>query len=183
MSTTTRKILSGASTLALAAVSLLGATAAPAQAAPTTPTADATLAQDLRFCQEEERMARDLFDTLAEHYDGANPFATITLSEQRHFDAVSGLLVRYDVADPSAGLPAGTYFDPVIQDLYDKWLAQGLTSLDAAYDVGVELETKDISVLESVLDRVTETDVTRVLENILEGSYHHLDAYEEAAEG
>lgn len=176
----TRKILSRPSIIALVtslATGLVGA------AAPQAAAADPTLAEDLAFCQEEERMARDLFAVLADHYGGAKPFSTITLSEQRHFDAVSGLLVRYEVADPSAGLAAGTYANPVIQDLYDEWLAQGLTSLDAAYDVGVALETKDIHVLEAVLDRVTQPDVTKVLSNILDGSYHHLDAYEAAAEG
>lgn len=177
-----RTLTSWAAALALVGGGFL-AGAVQAQAAGSVPIAEADLAHDLQFSREEERMARDLFAALAERYDGAEPFANVTLSEERHFAAVGELLERYGVADPSEGLPPGTYADPTVQRLYDAWFAQGMTSLDDAFDVGVALETQDIHDLQAVLDDATEKDVITVYTHLLEGSYNHLEAYENAAEG
>ena len=64
----------------------------------------------------------------------------IVKSEQQHFTAIGTLLTRYDIADPSAKAKPGVYANPALQKLYDTWKVAGLTSLDAAYDVGVALE-------------------------------------------
>lgn len=80
--------------------------------------------RDLRLTREEERIARDLYDLFADKYDAVPVFDRISWSEQRHFDAVGNLLVRYDVQDPSAGKAAGVYADVAIQKLYDDWRAQ-----------------------------------------------------------
>lgn len=145
--------------------------------------ADTDLAETLQFAREEERMARDLYQAFADKYDGALPFSMIVHSEQQHFDAVGALLERYDVADPAAGKKAGTYADPAIQQLYDGWLADGRKSLDAAYDVGVALEKRDIADLEATLESVTQTDVRQVFTRLLYASQHHLAAFEAAADG
>jgi hypothetical protein len=182
MSAKKKQMTSRVAALALVGGGFLTGTV-PAQAAPSVPVADAELAHDLQFSREEERMARDLFAVLADHYDGAKPFANVTLSEEKHFAAIGDLLVRYGVADPSEGLPPGTYADTTVQGLYDLWFEQGMTSLDAAYDVGVALEKQDIHDLEAVLEDATQPDVVKVYTNLLEASHDHLDAYEQAAEG
>ncbi|HEX2895566.1 MAG TPA: DUF2202 domain-containing protein [Marmoricola sp.] len=145
--------------------------------------ADPALTTELTFAREEERMARDLYKALADKYDGALPFSRITLSEQQHFDAVGTLLDRYGVADPADGKKAGTYADPKIQDLYDGWLADGQKSLDAAYDVGVALEKRDVADLKDTLAGDLPTDVKQVFTALLNGSQHHLAAFEAAADG
>jgi hypothetical protein len=145
--------------------------------------ADPALADELAFAREEERMARDLYQALADKYDGALPFSRITLSEQQHFDVVGTLLDRYDVADPAAGKKAGSYADPAIQKLYDGWLADASTSLDAAYDVGVALEQRDIADLKDTLAKDLPADVTRVFTGLLNASEHHLAAFQAAADG
>jgi hypothetical protein len=182
MSAKTKKMMSWAAALAMVGGGLFPG-AAHAEAVRSVSVADADLAHDLQFSREEERMARDLFAVLAERYDGANPFANVTLSEEKHFAAIGDLLVRYDVVDPSDGLPPGTYADTTVQSLYDLWLEQGMASLDAAYEVGVALEKQDIHDLEAVLEDAAERDVIRVYTNLLEASHDHLDAYEQAAEG
>jgi hypothetical protein len=169
-----------------AAVVLAGGvlvTAAQATSPGTAATAESTLTTQLRFARDEERMARDLYQALADRYDGAMPFAMITRSEQQHFDAVGTLLVRYDIGDPADGKKAGTYADPRIQDLYDGWLADGQKSLDAAYDVGVALEKRDIADLEGTLAGDPPADVKQVFTALLNGSQHHLAAFEAAADG
>lgn len=180
---------------ALGVAALLGAGMVAGQAvgATTTGTAttttsatgasDADVAAALAFAREEERMARDLYAALADRYDQARPFSTITRSEERHVDAIGTLLDQYDVADPAAGRAAGTYAIAAIQDLYDSWLADGKVSLDAAYQVGVELEKRDIADLEASIADDLPADVDAVLARLLAGSRNHLAAYERAVDG
>ena len=59
--------------------------------------------RDLQFTREEERMARDLYKFFADKYDALPVFDRISWSEQRHFDAVGNMLVRYDVQDVPLG--------------------------------------------------------------------------------
>lgn len=155
--------------------------AAPSVAAATS--VDAAVAKDLQFTREEERMARDLYTALAAKYDQAVPFSHIKLSEQRHFDAVGALLTRYGVSDPSAGKAAGTYAYPELQKLYDGWLAQGNTSLDAAYDVGIALEKRDVADLEKIAAASKDDTAKALFTRLGTASEHHLAAFEAAAAG
>ncbi|HYN28460.1 MAG TPA: DUF2202 domain-containing protein [Dermatophilaceae bacterium] len=173
---------------ALGVAALLAGGVAASQALATTETAPSTtaaggVASALTFSREEERMARDLYAALADSYDGARPFSMITKSEDRHFDAVGALIERYDVADPSAGKAAGTYSITAIQDLYDGWLAEGRASLEGAYRVGVELEQRDIADLRQSIAADLPADVDTVLGQLLQGSHHHLAAYQRAVAG
>ncbi|HSO64579.1 MAG TPA: DUF2202 domain-containing protein [Ornithinibacter sp.] len=172
-----------AAALGVAALLGGGIAAGSAFAATTTAASDSDVATALTFAREEERMARDLYAALAAEHDGARPFSNITRSEDRHFDAIGTLLDRYDVTDPSAGKAAGTYAVAVVQDLYDGWLKEGKTSLDAAYRVGVELEQRDVADLEKTIADDLPSDVDTVLGNLLEGSKQHLAAYERAVAG
>ena len=180
MRTTTKVITTAAATTTLAIGIALGAQAA--LGSPTSAPADTELASALIQMREEERMARDLYAALAELHDQARPMSVITKSEQKHFDSMGTLLERYDVADPSAALAPGTYALPEIQALYYSWYAQGSVSLDAAYQVGIELETRDIADLETAI-ALAPTDVERVLNNLLRASEQHLSAYQSAAAG
>ncbi len=168
----------------LAASQAMGTPADPPTPTPTTGSAAGPdLAPTLVFASDEERMARDLYATIADLYDGARPFSTITNSEQRHLDAVGALLDRYGVADPADSLPAGEYADPVIQQLYDAWLARARTSLDEAYTVGVELEQRDIADLKDSIAADLPADVDATLARLLNGSQMHLQAFTAAADG
>lgn len=150
-------------------------------ASPAALTADDAAA--LTVMRDEERMARDLYKAIANRYDQALPFANITTSEQRHFDAIGVLLDRYDLADPAAGKPAGTYANAEIQSLYDGWWKRAQTSLDEAYTVGVELETRDIADLKAFMADSEVAAVDRVLGHLLAGSENHLQAFTDARNG
>ena len=188
MRTTTRNAV-----VVVSAAALVGLTATAQASAPPMSTTTATsvaaadlesgLADDLKFTREEERMARDLYAALAEVHDGARPMSRITNSEQQHFDRVGALLDQYDIDDPSEGLDPGTYAFPALQDLYDGWFEKGKASLDAAYQVGVELETRDIADLEAMIADTDAADVDAVLARLLAASEHHLAAFTAAAEG
>ncbi|HMM95815.1 DUF2202 domain-containing protein [Phycicoccus sp.] len=162
-------------------VQLPGAAPAAASSAATTTTPAVTAA--LRFASDEERMARDLYAAIADRYDGALPFSRITTSEQRHLEAVTALLARYGIADPSAGKAAGSYADPTVQKLHDAWWTQAQRSLDDAYDVGVALEQRDIADLEKTIAGDLPSDVDAVLTTLLRASQMHLRAFTAAANG
>ncbi|MBT9256947.1 DUF2202 domain-containing protein [Phycicoccus sp. MAQZ13P-2] len=168
---------------ALLAVGLAAGQSSAATPTAGTATATPALTDALRFASDEERMARDLYAAIADRYDGALPFSRITTSEQRHLDAVSGLLDRYGVTDPADGSAAGHYADPAVQQLYDTWWAKARRSLDDAYDVGVALEQRDIADLEKTIAADLPSDVDAVLGRLVRGSQMHLRAFTAAADG
>ncbi len=140
-------------------------------------------AAELAFMREEERVARDLYQAFFDMYDGARPFSRIVNAEQQHYDQVGNLLVTYGIADPSAGLSAGTYSNQALQELYNTWYAAGSASLEAAYQVGVDLETRDIADLEDAI-AATGTDAVKVVfERLQAGSENHLTAFTNAVNG
>ncbi len=58
-----------------------------------------------------------------------------------------------------------------------------LLSLTDALEVGVDIELLDIKDIKDVmLPDVLQADVVRVLQNLLAGSYNHLDAFTGALE-
>lgn len=175
--------------LALLAASAVGVGfAISAASSPTGPAAPSstklTAAEQagLQFNREEERMARDLYRRFADKY-GSTPFAMISQSEQRHFDADGWLLVTYGVHDPAAGAKTGVYADAALQKLYDGWKAKGLTSVSAAYQVGVALEKRDIADLTRLQGGTQNADLDRVYGRLANASQHHLAAFTAAAEG
>ena len=126
---------------------------------------------------EEEKLARDLYAAFAETH-AAPVFSRIADAEARHLEAVRVLLGRYGLDDPTADLPAGTFATKAAQESHDARLADGSSSLEAAYAVGRAVETADISDLDAALAGITAPDVQRVYERLLAASQHHLGAFE-----
>ena len=145
-------------------------------------TVTAEVSESLQLNLEEERMARDLYDGLGEAHDGLAPFVRIEDSEQRHHDAVARLITLKGGTLPGDAV-AGQFVNDDIQARYDDWLARGLTSPEAAFEVGIELEMADIEHLRSTIDAIDDPDVDRVLGHLLNASEHHLAAFEAAAAG
>ncbi len=137
---------------------------------------------DLVLMREEERLARDLYRRFHQAW-GQPIFENIAASEQRHYDAIGRLLERYSVPDPSVGQPPGVYAETELQDAYDMWLARGLSSVEGAYAVGVELETGDIADLSAAVEGSDEAAIHRVYENLRAASENHLQAFEAATSG
>ena len=55
--------------------------------------------QHILYMREEEKLARDVYLTMYELW-GAEIFANISESEQRHMDAIKNLITRYGLVDP-----------------------------------------------------------------------------------
>ncbi len=136
-------------------------------------------ADDLIFLREEEKLARDVYLAL---YDVWGPpiFLNISASEQKHTDSVKNLLDKYGLTDPVVDDTRGVFTNPILAGYYTQLVAQGTASLEEALNVGVYIEVLDIGDIEEMLIRSKQTDVKRVLSNLLAGSYNHLAAFEKS---
>jgi hypothetical protein len=164
--------------VALACLVPLGA-ALPAMAADALPD---EVEYTLIYMREEEKLAHDVYLHFDGLYGGKTPgaqvFQHITLSEQRHTDAVAQLLAVYGVADTVADAAPGEFTIPELQDLYVTLIAVGETGLTEALGVGVLIERKDMTdIVEAIEVSVDYADIVQVYTNLLAGSENHLAAF------
>lgn len=140
------------------------------------PASDLSLeeAAALLFMREEEKLARDVYNALYEVW-GQPTFTNIAASEQMHMDEVKLLLDRYNLADPA--LEPGSFTDPSLGALYDQLVAQGSISLVDALKVGAAIEEIDILDLQERLAQTDNADLQQVFNNLMMGSYNHLNAF------
>jgi hypothetical protein len=131
----------------------------------------------LTFIVQEEKLAHDLYVQLAQT-SGAMQFANIVNSETTHISLVQGLLVAYNIVDPTIGLAEGEFLDQDLQALYDKLLASGSVDRAGAIAAGIAVEEKDIADLEAMLATDLPSDVASILERLLSGSQNHLAAFQ-----
>ena len=131
------------------------------------------------YMLEEEKLARDVYLTLDEFWD-TEIFANISESEQRHMDAIKRLITRYDLVDPVVNDAIGEFanLDFDFAALYDELVATGKKSLEDALNVGVSIEELDIADLDLALQETSMRAVRRVFQNLRNGSYKHLDAFQ-----
>lgn len=135
-------------------------------------------ASSILFMKQEEKLARDVYQVLAAKWDHVT-FKNIAVSEQRHMDAVGNLIKRYNLTDATPA-EAGKFTYPELQSLYDELIALGNHSLEDALAVGVLIEETDIEDLKEALQGVRERPIRNVFNNLMDGSYNHLDAFTRA---
>ena len=138
---------------------------------------NSSLAEMLTFIVQEEKLAHDLYVQLAQT-SGAMQFANIVNSETTHISLVQGLLVAYNIVDPTIGLAEGEFLDQDLQALYDKLLASGSVDRAGAIAAGIAVEEKDIADLEAMLATDLPSDVASILERLLSGSQNHIAAFQ-----
>ncbi len=140
------------------------------------PASDLSLEESasLIFMREEEKLARDVYNALYEVW-GQPTFLNIAASEQAHMDEIKILLDRYSLADPALG--PGVFTDLELQALYNDLVAQGSASLADALKVGAAIEEIDILDLEERLVLTDNADIQLVFNNLMAGSYNHLNAF------
>jgi hypothetical protein len=132
-------------------------------------------ADNILFLKQEEKLARDVYQALYAKWAQAT-FRNISASEQRHMDAVDGLIARYRLTDTTPAMP-GRFTFPQLQELYAELIALGSQSLAEALAVGVMIEEMDIADIQEMLDATRESPIRRVLTNLQNGSYNHLEAF------
>jgi hypothetical protein len=132
----------------------------------------------ITYMREEEKLARDVYLTLYELYP-APIFDNISASEQRHMDALERLIEKYKLEDPVKNDTVGAFTNPDFTDLYLYLTSveKGALGYCDALQAGIDIEELDIEDIEIALKDVKARDVTRVLNNLLNGSYNHLNAF------
>ena len=145
---------------------------------------DVDLKKIIYSIYEEEKVARDVYITLGELYPDENTFANIQLSEQSHMDAVEKLCVKYGIEIPEGELvDVGDFSIEAMEILYDDYVERGQVSLEEALQVGIEIENIDIEDLgKTIYTKDMPKDAIRVLNNLLNASLNHFDAFTAASE-
>lgn len=153
-------------------------TKAMAAAVDQLPKSELTTAESdaLLFMREEEKLAHDVYVTLAEQWS-LPIFQNIATSETTHTEAIKVLLDRYGLADPAAGKAVGVFTNVTLQTLYHDLVADGAQSLAAALRVGATIEDLDISDLQQRLAQSDNADIELVFANLTRGSRNHLRAF------
>ena len=137
----------------------------------------------LTYMREEEKLARDVYIYLFGMY-GSRVFDNISVSEQRHMDAIKILLDRYGIPDP-VGMNTdplgqdvkGVFFNGDLQALYTALINGGSGSLIQALKVGVFIEETDIADLNEGIASAKHKDIKTVYSHLLQGSLNHLKAF------
>lgn len=162
---------------------------------------DATEASHLTFMREEEKLARDVYLTLAELYPAQQVFSRIaTRSEQTHTDTMRDKLDQFNLPDPnpdtnnlpsSLGVFTGNEWGWYFTEKFTLLTAKGKESELAALYVGAlieELDMHDIAVCPQVMiDRgfsspcglayTDEAALQTAYSALISGSESHLRAY------
>lgn len=92
-------------------------------------------------------------------------------------DALEVLLDRYKLTAPSTLDSQGVFENTDLQALYVQLIAQGELSATEALKAGVLIEETDIADLEEIIDAGVPEDLEVIYQNLLNGSYNHLNAF------
>jgi hypothetical protein len=165
---------------------------------------DAGETAHLTFMREEEKLARDVYLTLATLYPEASAFSTIgTLSEQTHTDTVRDMLAKYGIPDPNPGannLPdsigvfTGEDYGWYFTEKYLALIDRGRIGLLDALSVGAFIEELDMLDIVGCPKVIVETSssigegqcgltytdepaLQTMYTHLVEGSKDHLRAY------
>ena len=157
-------------------------------------TSKATLNEELedalKYMEEEERLAYDVYKALYNKYNDLKVFDNIaTRSESRHIDITYSLLEKYDlnttalirVDDAGYANIVGKYDIATIQDLYDSLVAEGNNSNIDALKVGCKVEVTDVNDLNEYIKLAKDanaTDIQTAFEFLRAGSYNHYWAFD-----
>lgn len=133
-------------------------------------------AELMAFMREEEKLARDVYDTLYEKW-GLPVFDNISNSEQQHTTRVQGLLQTYGIADPVTDDTTGVFVNAELKALYGQLLDKGLASRLDALTVGALVEEVDIMDLQQAIANSSQPMVSNVYNNLLRASRNHLRAF------
>ena len=136
---------------------------------------------DLLFMREEEKLARDVYLSLYEHWE-LRLFQQIARAESRHMAQTLFLLHKYELEDPVGHNGLGVFANPDLQALYEQLAASGAASVESALLVGAAIEDLDIRDLQRGLERTNNEDIGMLYQNLMKGSRNHLRAFIRALE-
>jgi hypothetical protein len=132
----------------------------------------------LIFMVEEEKLARDVYLTLGETYD-INVFKNIPIAENRHMEAVQGLITKYSLESQAVENERGVFDNETLKGLYNDLVIRGEKDLTEALKVGATIEDLDIKDLTDIIEggKVDNKDLLAVFEELRRGSRNHMRAF------
>jgi hypothetical protein len=130
----------------------------------------------LTHMREEEKLARDVYTTLHQHWQ-LPIFDNIARAEQSHMNLVLYVMQRYQLPDPVPSNQVGAFADPVFTQLYQMAVNFGQISPLHALLVGAVIEDLDIFDLHEALFYTDNRDVDTVWQNLQKGSRNHMRAF------
>ena len=130
--------------------------------------------EGLMLMREEEKMAHDVYSSFYDKF-GLRVFANIANSESKHMEAVLWLINSYKLTDPASN-ELGVFENADIQNLYNKFIAEGVNEVEAL-KIGAFIEEYDIADLEKLISETGNMYIVRVYTNLLNGSKNHLRAF------
>ncbi len=157
------------------AIALLMVMTAIAQASPNRTLTPAEQV-GLIYMRQAEKLEHDIYLDLADMWD-IPIFNNIANNEQNHMNSILGLLNKYGLRDPVAGLEPGYFQDPMLARRYRSTVTQGEVSL--IYALSAAAQTEEISIGDLVL-RITQSnkrDIKEVYNNLRLDSANHLRAF------
>jgi hypothetical protein len=137
--------------------------------------------QSLIYMREEEKLARDVYLTFYEQWEGT-VFANIAESEQTHTDTIEDMLEKYGLPDPVVDDTIGAFVNSFLLEKYYELVAKGQVSELDALMVGAFIEELDIIDLQEAVDQTDEEDLEQLYSNLMRGSRNHLRAFVERIE-
>jgi len=128
--------------------------------------------------REEEKLAKDVYLTLYKKWN-LRIFSNIAKAEQTHTNAVKMLMQKYGIKDPVEATKdeTGVFESKKLQEIYDKLVQKGSTSLLEALKVGAMVEELDIKDLQEHLKNTDNKDIQMVYKNLMKASRNHLRAF------
>jgi hypothetical protein len=129
--------------------------------------------QTLLHLSEQEKLARDLYESLSETWR-LDVFHTTSGSEDIHADALRTLLGRYKLFDPSQGLGRGEFSRVDLAERYGDLIARGRFSPVEALKAAASVEELEIEDMSRRLLDVQVPEIQSVLETVVSSDKHHL---------
>ncbi len=136
---------------------------------------------EVLYLREEEKLARDVYLTLAERWQ-LPIFSNIARAEQKHMELVFRLIEIYGLIDPVTDDTVGVFSNPDFTFLYDGFIVDGDESLIAALIVGATIEDMDLADLYELMEFTDNRHILLVAHNLAKGSRNHLRAFIRALE-
>lgn len=134
---------------------------------------------DLSTVHEQERVGLDALTVFAARYPSQPVFANLANSQETQLAAVTAMVARYGLGDPSAGMTAGRYADGSLQQLYDATVGAG-TSSELALDAVEHFEQQNLASLQTARSHTTRADLVTMYSNLEQASNAHTSACSEA---
>lgn len=131
---------------------------------------------DLRRMREEEKLARDVYTSLARS-SKLTIFGSISRAESQHMQAIERLIRSGTANVGNLNDTPGVFVFPEYQQLYTTLVASGARSPMDALMVGAKIEEMDIADLKRLLTQTSDPQLRQVLTRLMQGSQNHLRAF------